>query len=58
MDKSNLDLANLKKYILSLKNCSKDYKAADSEIMKEYIADACIKRYEYTVETAWKTLPL
>lgn len=24
--------------------------------MKEYIADACIKRYEYTVETAWKTM--
>lgn len=24
--------------------------------MKEYIADACIKRYEYTVETAWKMM--
>ena len=56
MDKSNLDLVNLKNCISTLKNCSKDYKAADSEIMKEYIADACIKRYEYTVETAWKTM--
>ena len=56
MDKSNLDLINLKNCISTLKNCSKDYKASDSEIMKEYIADACIKRYEYTVETAWKTM--
>ena len=56
MNKSNLDLINLKNCISTLKNCSKDYKAADSEIMKEYIADACIKRYEYTVETAWKTM--
>ena len=39
-----------------MKNCPKDYKASDSEIMKEYIADACIKRYEYTVETAWKMM--
>ena len=56
MNKSNLDLVNLKNCISTLKNCSKDYKASDSEIMKEYIADACIKRYEYTVETAWKIM--
>ena len=56
MNKSNLDLVNLKNCISTLKNCSKDFKAADTEIMKEYIADACIKRYEYTVETAWKTM--
>ena len=56
MNKSNLDLVNLKNCISTLKNCSKDYKAADSEIMKEYIADACIKRYENTDETAWKTM--
>ena len=47
MNKSNLDLINLKNCISTLKNCPKDYKASDSEIMKEYIDDACIKRYEY-----------
>ncbi len=56
MNKSNLDLINLKNCISTLKNCPKDYKASDSEIMKEYIADACIKRYEYTVEIAWKMM--
>ncbi len=56
MYKSELDISNLKNCIDSLKNCTKDYKNSSNETMKEYIEDACIKRFEYTVETAWKIM--
>jgi nucleotidyltransferase substrate binding protein (TIGR01987 family) len=56
MKKSDLDLSNLEKCLEGLKNCSKDFHATQNVKMKEYIADACVKRYEYTVETAWKLM--
>ena len=56
MNNSELDISNLAKCIDSLKTCTADYKAAPSEVMKGYIADACVKRFEFTVETAWKTM--
>ncbi len=56
MNNSELDISNLAKCIDSLKTCTADYKAASSDVMKGYIADACVKRFEFTVETAWKTM--
>ncbi|MBP3687185.1 MAG: nucleotidyltransferase substrate binding protein [Alphaproteobacteria bacterium] len=56
MNKTELDISNLAKCIDTLKTCTKDFKAAKDVKMKEYIADACVKRYEYTVETAWKIM--
>jgi len=56
MNKPELDITNLKKCIDSLKNCTKDYKNSTEESTKEYIKDACIKRFEFTVETAWKLM--
>ena len=56
MNKSELDLTNLKKSIISLKKCIVDYENNKDNTMKEYIKDACIKRFEYTVETSWKIM--
>ena len=56
MNNSELDISKFSKCIDSLKTCTTDYKAAPSDVMKNYIADACVKRFEFTVETAWKTM--
>lgn len=56
MNNSELDISILKNCIDSLKNCTIDYKNAADETTKEYIADACVKRFEYTVETSWKMM--
>ena len=56
MNKSELDISILKNCIDSLKNCSSDFKNAEDEKTKEYISDACVKRFEYTVETSWKMM--
>lgn len=56
MDKSEFDISKLKSCIESLRTCSKDYETVQDLKIKEYIEDACIKRYEFTVETAWKLM--
>lgn len=56
MNKSELDINNLKKCIDSLKNCVVDFKKSNNKEIKEYIEDACVKRFEYTVETSWKMM--
>ncbi len=56
MNKSDLDISKLKDSLDSLKTCTVDYKIISNETMREYIEDACVKRFEYTVETAWKTM--
>ena len=57
MKKSDLELQNLKDCINSLKECESSLKADNIDVkMKNFIEDACIKRYEFTVETAWKTM--
>lgn len=56
MDKIVLDISNLQKCIQSLKTCTLDYKNSTDENVKEYIEDACVKRFEYTVETSWKLM--
>ena len=56
MRRKDLDISRLKNCIETLKNCTKDYKECKEEKMREYNADACVKRFEYTVETAWKLM--
>ncbi len=56
MNKSELDISKFRDCIDSLKNCSNDYKSFTDERIKDYIEDACVKRFEYTVETAWKIM--
>jgi nucleotidyltransferase substrate binding protein (TIGR01987 family) len=56
MNKSELDISNLKKCIESLQNCVKDFQNSTNTSIKEYIKDACVKRFEYTVETSWKIM--
>ena len=56
MNKSELDISKFRACIDSLKTCSSDYKSINDEHIKDYIEDACVKRFEYTVETAWKIM--
>ena len=56
MNKPELDISNFRDYIDSLKKCFGDYAASKDDTIKEYIEDACVKRFEYTVETAWKIM--
>ena len=56
MNKPELDISNFRDCIDSLKKCFGDYAASKDDAIKEYIEDACVKRFEYTVETAWKIM--
>lgn len=51
-----LEIFNLENALVILKTCYADYnKNKDSQLI-EYIADSCVKRFEYTLETAWKLM--
>ena len=54
--RSELDISILKQNIELLKDCASDYNKVEDLSMKAYIADACVKRFEYTVETSWKLM--
>ncbi len=56
MKKSELDLSNLKNSLNTLIECYSDYTKQEDEKMKSYIQDACVKRFEYTYETAKKIM--
>ncbi len=56
MKKSELDLTNLKNSLLTLDECYTDYAKQSDERMRNYIKDSCIKRFEYTYETAKKIM--
>lgn len=45
---------NLEDAYTTLVKCYKDYEDNQNSIFLEYIADACVKRFEYTLETTWK----
>ena len=49
-----IETKNLETAYQTLLDCHNDYlKNLDSPLI-EYIADSCVKRFEYTLETAWK----
>ena len=56
MNKSELDLSNLKNSIQTLSECYYDYTKQSDEKLKNYIKDSCIKRFEYTYETSKKIM--
>jgi len=56
MKKSELDLTNLINSVNSLKECYTDFCAEQNSKMQKYIKDSCIKRFEYTYETAKKIM--
>lgn len=56
MKKSELDLSNLKNSLSTLTECYQDYVSQSDEKIKNYIKDSCVKRFEYTYETAKKIM--
>ena len=56
MKKSELNLTILKKSFDTLKECYEDYTSQQDDKIKNYIKDSCIKRFEYTYETAKKIM--
>jgi len=56
MKKSELNLTNLVNSLASLKECYSYFKAEKDENLRKYIKDSCIKRFEFTYETAKKIM--
>jgi len=56
MNKSAFNIEALKEAFSTLKEANTDYKSAVDTKNKLYIQDACVKRFEYTIETAWKLM--
>ena len=52
MDK--LNFSNLENAYNTLNKSYQDYLKNQDSILLEYICDSCVKRFEYTLETAWK----
>ena len=51
-----LNADNLENAYGTLLKCYLDYKKNKTSHLAEYIEDSCIKRFEYTLETAWKLM--
>lgn len=45
---------NLENAYITLNECYTDYSNNQQSQFIQYISDACVKRFEYTLETAWK----
>lgn len=56
MKKSELNLDILTDSFVTLKECYSDYIIQEDSKIKEYIKDSCVKRFEYTYETAKKMM--
>ncbi len=56
MNKKEFNIDSLKKCINQLEASFNDYNNISDMRIKEYIRDACIKRFEYSIETAWKLM--
>lgn len=49
-----IDISNLENAYNTLKESYIDYTNNQDSVFIQYIADSCVKRFEYTLETAWK----
>lgn len=56
MKKSEFNLDILKNSFATLKECYSDYISQKDLKLKEYIKDSCVKRFEYTYESAKKLM--
>jgi len=53
---SEIKFTNLENSYNTLKKCYEDYLQNQNSQFLEYICDACVKRFEYTLETSWKIM--
>lgn len=56
MKKQDLNLTVLENSLQTLKECYEAYNNQEDLKLKEYIKDSCIKRFEYTYESAKKIM--
>jgi nucleotidyltransferase substrate binding protein (TIGR01987 family) len=56
MNKSDLDISLLKDSFNTLKESYDALQKNKDKTMEDFIKDSCVKRYEYTYETARKTM--
>lgn len=56
MKNSKFDISNLKKCITALEECINAHKTNTDEKIRAFIEDSCVKRFEFTIETSWKTM--
>ncbi len=49
-----IEISNLEEAYETLKSCYQDFTENQESRFIEYITDSCVKRFEYTLETAWK----
>lgn len=56
MSNNQIDIKNLKSCIDSLKECIEAYKSNTDKKIQGFIEDSCVKIFEFTVETSWKTM--
>lgn len=56
MKNSKFDITNLKNCIAALEESLEAYKTNENEKIQGFIEDSCVKRFEFTVETSWKTM--
>ena len=56
MNKKDLNIDGLKKAYTTLKESWTIYQSDLDTTMKNIVADSCIQRYEYTIETSWKIM--
>ncbi len=56
MTQSELNITNLKNCIDALNECIYAYKNNKDKQMQGFIEDSCVKRFEFTIETSWKTM--
>ncbi len=49
-----IETKNLENAYNTLLESYNDYLSNQESVLLQYIADSCVKRFEYTLETAWK----
>lgn len=56
MKETEFDIGGLKKSLSTLQEAWDIYNTSLTKAMKTIVADSCIQRYEYTLETSWKIM--
>ena len=51
-----IEITNLETAFSTLQKCYLDYQSNQDSPLLEYISDSCVKRFEYTLEVAWKLM--
>ncbi len=51
-----LDISKLALCLKALEECYSEYTKNNDSRMKEFLEDACVKRFEFSLEISWKTM--